>query len=181
MSKNAPEALPESNSWTERRRLPRKAALLRGVIAGATGENASDCMILDFNTGGAQVSGMKAALPIGTEISLLDTGSQRAYRARVMWSKADRSGLSFLETHTMGSALPPHLSFFWKLSLYAKLREIDRDLVRGTPVSLAFLNAGLSEVDLHFMSQLAHGDTQFERVLIDARRLLSSSPGQSNT
>jgi hypothetical protein len=180
MPKNAPEAPPVSNSWKERRRLPRKTTLLHAVIANAKGEDASDCMIQDVNAGGAQISGSKT-LPIGTEIYLLNTGNQLAYLAKVMWSKSDRSGLSFLQTHTMGSGLPPHLTFLWKLYLEAKLREIDRDLVRGVPVSLAFLKAGLSEVDLHYISQHANGDIQFERALTHAKRLLSPSAAQSKT
>jgi len=180
MPKNAPEALPVSNSWAERRRLPRKTTLLRAVVADANGENASDCKIYDINAGGAQISVSKA-LPIGTEICLLDTGNQLAYLAKVMWSKSDRCGLSFLQTHTMGSGLPPHLTFLWKLYLDAKLRQIDRDLARGVSASLAFLNAGLSEVDLHYMSRHVNGDIQFERAVIHAKRLLSPSARPAKT
>jgi hypothetical protein len=178
MSRNAPAVSPVSNSWEERRRLPRKRTLLLAVIADANGENASDCTIQDVNAGGAQIN-FPETLAIGSEIYLLDTGSQLAYMAKVMWSKSGRSGLSFLQTHPLGSGLPAHLTFLWRLYLEAKLGEIDRALDRGVPAGLAFLNAGLSEVDLHFMSQRASGDMEFESALVHAKRLLSFAASQS--
>jgi hypothetical protein len=180
MPKNATEARPVSDSWKDRRRLPRKTTLLRAIIAGPRGEDASDCMILDLSAGGAQISVSKTPA-IGTEICLLDTGNQLAYAAKVMWSKSDRCGLLFLETHTMGVGLPPHLTFLWKLCLETKLKEIDRDLARGVSARLAFLNAGLSEVDLYYMSQCANGDAQFERALSRAKSLWSPDVGQAQT
>ncbi len=180
MPKNAAEAQPVANAWTDRRRLPRKTTLLRAIIAGPKGEDASDCMIQDLNAGGAQISASKTPAK-GTELCLLDTGNQLAYLAKVMWSKGDRCGLLFHETHTLGVGLPSHLTFLWKLCLEAKLKDIDRDLAKGASARLAFLNAGLSEVDLHYMSQCAKGDAQFERALNRAKSLWSPEVGQPQT
>ncbi len=154
--------------------------MLRAVIVDANGENASDCVVHDVNAGGAQI-GVSRTLEIGTDIYLLDKGNQLAYLAKVMWSKPDRCGLSFLHTHSVGPGLPPHLIFLWKLWLLAKLKEIDRNISNGAPARLAFLSAGLSEVDLHFMSQRAKDDAQFERVLTLAKRLWSAATERVET
>lgn len=169
MSKTASAPAPDQQPH-ERRRLERKPALLRAVIVEANGQNARNCLIRDINAGGAQVSA-SISFPNGTEVYLLDVGNQIAHHAKLVWSKADRSGLSFGESHRMGMGLPLHLSFLWKLLLEAKLQDIERNIGSGISAGSAFMNAGLSGVDLDLMAQRAAGDAGFEEALQRARRL----------
>src|SRR5215471_4651733 len=166
MSNNAPApAVPTPELQPhERRRLERKPALLRAVIVEANGQNARNCMIVDINAGGAQVSA-STSFPVGTDVYLLDVGSQIAHFAKLVWSKADRSGLCFVESHRMGMGLPLHLSFLWKLLLEAKLRDIERNIGNGVSAGSAFMSAGLSGVDLDLMAQRAAGNPGFEEAL----------------
>jgi hypothetical protein len=127
-------------------------------------------LIRDINAGGAQVSA-SISFPQGTEVYLLDVGNQIAHHAKLVWSKADRSGLSFVESHRMGMGLPLHLSFLWKVLLEAKLQDIERSIGSGISAGSAFMHAGLSGVDLDLMAQRAAGDAGFEEALHRARRL----------
>jgi hypothetical protein len=170
MSKTAPAPAADPQPH-ERRRLERKPTFLRAVIVEANAQNARNCLILDINAGGAQVSA-SITYPNGTEVYLLDVGNQIAHHAKLVWSKADRSGLSFLESHRIGMGLPLHLSFVWKLLLEAKLQDIERNIGSGISAGSAFMNAGLSRVDLDLMAQRAAGDAGFEEALNRARRLL---------
>ena len=171
MSKNAPQPAPDLQPH-ERRRLERKPALLRAVIVEASGQNVRDCFIVDINAGGAQVSAT-ISFPNGTEVYLLDVGNQIAYSAKVVWSKSDRSGLSFADCHRMATGLPLHQSFLWKLLLEAKLRDIERNIGNGISAGSAFMNAGLSGVELDLMARRAAGDAGFEEALQRARMLLN--------
>jgi hypothetical protein len=154
----------------ERRRLERKPTLLRAVIVEANAQNARNCLILDINAGGAQVS-TSIRYPNGTEVYLLDVGNQIAHHAKLVWSKADRSGLSFVESHRIGTGPPLHLSFLWRLLLEAKLQDIERNIGSGISAGSAFMSAGLSGADLDLMAQRAAGDAGFEEALHRARRL----------
>jgi len=171
MSGNAPAPAPDLQPH-ERRRLERKPAFLRAVIVEANGQNARKCLIHDINAGGAQVSA-SISFPKGTEVCLLDVGNQIAHVAKLAWSKADRSGLSFVESHRMATGLPIHLSFLWKLLLEAKLRDIERNIGNGISAGSAFMNASLSGVELDLMAQRAAGDAGFEETLHRARQLLN--------
>ena len=157
----------------ERRRLARKPAFLRAVIVEAKTQNARNCLILDINAGGAQVSALMR-YPEGTELYLIDIAHQIAYAAKLLWTKADRSDLSFTESHRIGMGLPLHWSFLWKILLEAKLRDIERNIGNGISAASAFMNAGLSAIDLDMMAQRAAGDAAFEQALHRARQLLAS-------
>lgn len=176
MSKNASAAEADLKPH-ERRRLPRKPTLMSAVLVEANGQNACGCLILDTNAGGAQVSAT-ISHPIGTEVCLLDVGNQIAHFATVVWSKADRNGLSFVESRRIGMELPDNLSFLWRLLLEAKLRDIERNIGNGVSVGLAFMNAGLSTLDLDLMAQRATGDAGFEEALGRGRKLLDAEGQQ---
>ena len=175
MSKNAPAPapIPDPKSWEDRRKFVRKPTFLRAVVADANGQNPQDCTVLDISAGGAQVSAA-ASYATGAQVCLLDVGNQVAYIAKVAWSKDGRSGLSFGDKHAIGMGLAPSHSFLWRLLLEAKLRDIERDIGKGAPVSLAFMIADLSEVQLHFMAQRATGDARFEQALRRASELLNA-------
>ena len=157
----------------ERRRLDRKPTFLRAVIVEAKTQNARNCLILDINAEGAQVSALMR-YPKDTQLYLLDVPHQIAYAAQLLWSKADRSGLSFTESHRIGNGLPLHWSFLWKVLLEAKLRDIERNIGNGISAASAFMSAGLSAMDLDMMAQRAAGDAAFEQSLHRARQLLQS-------
>jgi len=168
--KEAPASLAIDGS--ERRRLPRKATLMAGVIADSNGEDATDCTILDMNGRGAQISVPKT-LHTGGQIYLLDTCNRAAYLAAVVWTKDDRAGLAFLRGCTVKRGMPPGLRFLSRLLLEAKLREIDRLIANGLSVGLAFNSVGLAEEHLHQIAPDATGDEKFEQAVIYARRLLN--------
>ena len=172
MSKPAPAPAPDEEPH-ERRRLERKPTYLRAVIVDAKTQNARNCLILDINAGGAQVSALMR-YPKGTELYLLDIAHQIAYAAKLVWTKADRGGLSFTESHKIGMGLPLHWSFLWKVLLEAKLRDIERNIGNGISAASAFMSAGLSALDLDMMAQRAAGDAGFEQALHRARQLLQS-------
>ena len=158
------------SSSIERRRLPRKVALMRAVVASVNGDNVFDCMIRDMNTGGAQIDYSKT-LSVGEEVYLLDIGNRGAHLAKVVWTNSDRAGLSFLKSYAVGLGLPLPLKFLWRLLLEAKLKEIDRAIRQGIPVGLAFSTVGLAEEDLHRLTPYAAGDEKFELLLLLAKRL----------
>jgi len=109
--------------------------LLSGVVADVNGEKASDCIIQDMHAHGAQI-GLSKKLPMGAQIYLLDTSNRTAYLASVAWNNSHRAGLSFVQSHAIGFALPPKLKFLWRLLLEAKLREVDRIVAKGIPLEL---------------------------------------------
>ena len=172
MSKPAAAPAPDPEPH-ERRRLERKPTFLRAVIVDANTQDARNCLILDINAGGAQVSALMR-YPKGTEVYLVDLAHQVAYAATLVWTKADRGGLCFTESHRIGMGLPLHWSFLWRLLLEAKLRDIERNIGNGISPASAFMNAGISALDLDMMTQRATGDAGFEQALHRARQLLQS-------
>ena len=172
MPRKAPKA--ESDVASEpRRRLPRKSALLSGVVADLNGEQASDCTIADINTGGAAI-GTTRKLPIGAQVYLLDTGNRAAHLARVVWTNinANRSGLAFLRSHAMGPGLPPRMRVLWRLLVEAKLRQADRAVAMGIDAELALGTVGLTREHVHQMARYANGDKRFLQLLHRVEHLL---------
>jgi hypothetical protein len=156
---------------SEQRRLPRKNVLLSGVIADAKGEATSECIIRDMHAQGAAVSVLKP-LQVGAHVLLLDTGNGTAHEARVAWSRANRSGLSFTRSYTMGLGLPPALKFLWRLLFEAKLRQAERAVASGVSAKLALGASGLTREFIHQVARRAMPDKKFPQLLRRARRLL---------
>jgi hypothetical protein len=151
--------------------MPRKHVLLHGVLADAQGEAASECIIRDIHARGAAIS-LERKLPIGAQVFLLDTGNGTAHAARVVWNRADRTGLSFVRSFAMGLGLPPRLKFLWRLLFGAKLRQTERALAAGISVELALGTVGLTRELIHQMARHAAPDERFRRLLLRAERLL---------
>jgi hypothetical protein len=170
MQKNAPEAAAGS-APSEQRRLPRKNVLLSGVVTDAKGESASECIIRDTHTQGAAVSVLKP-LQVGAQVFLLDTANGAAHEARVAWSRAGRSGLSFTRSYTMGLGLPPGLKFLWRLLLEAKLRQAERAAAGGVSGELALNAVGLTREHIHQIARQAMPDKRLPPLLQQVRRLL---------
>jgi PilZ domain-containing protein len=170
MSRKAPTAAtgPESS---EQRRLPRKAALLSGVLADLNGGETLDCAIQDINARGAAV-GVSRKLPFGGQVYLLDTGNRFAHLARVVWCKGDRAGLMFVQSYAMGPGLPPRMRFLWRLLLEAKLRQADRAVAMGISAELALGTVGLTREHVHQMARYATADRRFQSLLHRVERLL---------
>jgi hypothetical protein len=157
---------------SERRRWPRKPALISAVVADLNGENACDCSIRDISAGGAQIT-LSRKLPTGAKICLLDPSGRLAHVATVAWSNSNRAGLMFHQSHVLGAGLPPGLKFIWRLALEAKLKEIEGVIEMGVPAEQACSSVGFAEDDLHQMARQADGDEKFELVLHHAKRLLN--------
>lgn len=155
------------------RRLPRKQVLLKGVVTDVAGNDGADCAIADLNVLGAQVR-ISRPLSVGAQIILLDPSNTTAHVANVVWSSAERAGLCFVQSHTMGLGLPPRLNFLWKLLLEAKLKDISRVIARGAPNKLAASTVGLTEGLLHCIEPHASPDAELGRLLGQARRVLES-------
>lgn len=170
MSTNARTVAPGPTS-SEQRRLPRKNALLCGILADLSGETASDCTIQDINARGAAI-GIPGKLPIGAQAYLLNTGNGAAHLARVVWSNADRSGLLFVQSYAMGFGLPPRMRFLWRLLFEGKLRQVDRAVAMGIEAELALSTVGLTREHVHQLARYAGADKRFQRLLLRAGRLL---------
>ena len=166
-----PRTVAPDPTSSEQRRLPRKNALLSGILSDLNGETASDCTIQDINARGAAI-GIPGKLPIGAQAYLLDTGNRAAHLSRVVWSNADRSGLLFVQSYAMGFGLPPRMRFLWRLLLEAKLRQVDRAVAMGIQAGLALSTVGLTREHVHQLARYAGTDKRFRRLLLRAGRLL---------
>lgn len=155
----------------EQRRLPRKAVLLNGVLTDLEGEQALDCAIHDINARGAAVSASRE-LPFEGQVYLLDSGNRAAHLARIVWSKGNRAGLLFVQSHTMGPGLPPKMRFLWRHLLEAKLRQADRAVAMGVPAELALGTVGLTREHVHQMARYAPADERFHGLLQRVEALL---------
>lgn len=156
MRKAALIETPDGASF-EQRRLPRKNVLLSGVLISASGETGSHCIIRDMHSSGAAIS-VSRPLQIGGRVFLLDTANAAAHDARVAWSRADRSGLSFTRNYVMGLGLPPALRFLWRFLLEARLQQAERAIASGVDADLACGTAGLTREYIHHMSRYASSD-----------------------
>jgi hypothetical protein len=163
MRRNAGESARKARP-SEQRSLPRKKALLNAVVVDIGGEISSDCTIEDINARSAQIS-FSSAVPIDTQIYLLDASNRTAHLARVMWCRSDRAGLRFIESHTIDSRLPQDLKFLWKAFLEAKFKEVYRHVSAGVPFALALTTAGLDEEHLRQMARYARVEKRFEILL----------------
>lgn len=166
---------PDGSSF-EQRRLPRKNVLLSGVLISANGETASECIIRDMHASGAAISVLKP-LQVGSRVFLLDTANAAAHDARVAWSRADRSGLSFTRSYAMGMGLPPAFKFLWRLLFEAKLQQAERAVATGVSAEVALSAVGLSRERMHQMVRQAMPDKKIPQLLARFRRLLKTSQG----
>ncbi len=156
----------------EQRQLPRKGVLLAGVIADPDGKNAIDCMIRDINVRGAQIQ-LPRDLQLGEELLLLNTRNEIAHLATVVWTDADRAGLSFVRSYALEGTLPSHLEFLWKLFLDAKFRQIGTLIECGIPVAAASSVVGLTEDYLERCVKRGAFDQKNEFLFHQAKRLLN--------
>ena len=173
MQKTAPDAAPNP-APAEQRRLPRKNALLGGVIADLNTQQAWDCTIHDINARGAAIS-VGGRLPVGVELYLLDTANREVHLARVMWSNYERSGLLFAQSHAMGLGLPPRMRFLWGLLLDAKLRQAERAVASGASSETALGSVGLTREHVHQMARFASADKRFRKLLARVEQLLQDA------
>jgi len=157
----------------DQRWLLRKDALLDGVLADADGAAASECIIRNIHVLGASLS-LERTLSISAQVVLLDTSNEAAHVARVVWSNADRAGLSFVRSYAMGSGLPHKMKFLWRLLFEAKLRQADRAVAAGISRESAVGTIGLTKQYIRRMAPHAAGDEPFQRLLLGAERLLDA-------
>jgi hypothetical protein len=170
MRKNLLIESPDS-ATIEQRRLPRKNVLLSGVLISASGETASECSIRDMHVSGAAINVSKP-LQVGSRVFLLDTANAAAHDARVAWTRADRSGLSFTRNYVMGLGLPPALRFLWRYLVEARLRQAERAIASGVSADLALGTAGLTREFMHQMARYASSDKRLKQLLRGATELL---------
>jgi hypothetical protein len=157
---------------SEQRRLARKGVLLDGALADIAGRGASRCTIVDIHRSGAAVTLKKAkTLPTGASVFLLDIANRNAHEARVAWSRADRSGLSFVRSYAMDLGLPPRLNFLWRILFEAKLGQAQRAVAAGASGELALNSIGLTREHSRQMTRYAANDILFRNLLVAAERL----------
>jgi hypothetical protein len=173
MRKTARTTLIETpdGASSEQRRLPRKNVLLSGVLINASGETGSDCIIRDMHSSGAAIS-LPKPLQVGSRVFLLDIANAAAHDARVAWSRADRSGLSFTRSYAMGLGLPPALRFMWRFLFEARLRQAERAIASGVEADLALGTEGITREYIHHMGRYASSDKRLLQLLQKATRLL---------
>ena len=167
--KKAPNAGVDPPS-PDQRWLPRKDALLDGVLADADGAAASECVIQNIHVLGASLS-LERTLPISAHVVLLDTSNEAAHVARVIWSKGDRAGLSFIRSYAMGPGLPHTMRFVWRLLFEAKLRQVERAVAAGVSRESAVGTIGLTKQYIRQMAPHAASDERFQRLLLSVERL----------
>ena len=170
MRKTALIDTPDATSF-EQRRLPRKNVLLSGILINASGETGWDCIIRDMHSSGAAVS-VSRPLQVGSRVFLLDIANAAAHDARVAWSRADRSGLSFTRNYAMGLGLPPALRFLWRFLFEARLRQAERAMASGIEADLALGMGGITREYIHQMSRYASSDKRLLQLLQRAINLL---------
>jgi hypothetical protein len=155
----------------EQRRLPRKNVLFSGVLISASGETGCDCIIRDMHASGAAIS-LSRPLQVGSRVFLLDIANAAAHDARIAWTRADRSGLSFTRNYAMGLGLPPALRFLWRFLFEARLSQAERTIASGVDADLACGTAGLTREYIHQMSRYASSDKRLLQLLQRAITLL---------
>ena len=155
----------------DQRWLPRKDTRLDGVLADADGEAASECVIRNIHVLGASVS-LERELSINAQVVLLDTNNEAAHLARVIWSRADQSGLALIRSYAMGSGLPHRMRFVWRLLFEAKLRQVERAIAAGISRQSAVGTIGLTKPYIREMAPHAVSDERFQHLLLSAERLL---------
>src|SRR4029450_1064873 len=129
---------------SERRRWPRKPALMSAIVADGDGENACSCSIREMSADGAQIR-ISRELPVGAKIYLVNASNGVAYLATVVWSNFNRAGLSFSQRHVIGVGLPPGVKFIWRLVREAKLKEVEGVVAMGVPIEQACSSGGFAE------------------------------------
>jgi hypothetical protein len=170
MRKTALIDTPDAASF-EQRRLPRKNVLLSGMLISASGDTAWECSIRDMHASGAAINVSKP-LQVGSRVFLLDTANAAAHDARIAWSRADRSGLSFTRNYVMGLGLPPALRFLWRYLVEARLRQAERAIASGISADLALGTSGLTREFIHQMARYASSDKRLQQLLHSATALL---------
>jgi len=130
----------------ERRRQGRKRVLFSGLVVDSDGKNTTECTIQDLNTHGAQLA-LSRELARGSQLYLLDTQNRTAYQATVVWSEADRAGLSFSRAYGLDMGLPPELHFLGHLLVEAKVGQMISLLQRGFSVDVSSGIVGLTRED----------------------------------
>ena len=92
------------------RRASRKRTLLGGKVIYAEGNSVHDCTIRDISENGARIALARGEC-IPTRVFLMDRRTANVYEARVTWIKVPDFGLSFVNTYSLESELPPELQF----------------------------------------------------------------------
>lgn len=157
----------------ERRRMMRTRMLRNGVIADENGEDSIACSILDTSASGAQIQLSNWTLQRDAEIYLVDTSNDMAHWATVVWTKADRTGLSFVRSYSLERTLHPRLEFLRRLLVEAKLGQVQAHVRCGVAVDEAARAAGLSE---DYLKRFGMGGIFEEKVALllhQAKRLFS--------
>ncbi|MGH7554943.1 MAG: PilZ domain-containing protein [Longimicrobiales bacterium] len=151
----------------------RKRVLLNAVIADEDGENAVACSILDTSTYGAKVQLSDWTLQRDSQIFLIDTSNERAHLATVVWTDADRAGLSFVRSYALEAALPPRFEFLKRHLVEAKLRQVQALVSSGAAAEEAARAVGLSEEYLKRFGMSGIFEEKVALLLHQAKRLFS--------
>jgi hypothetical protein len=164
---------PPDSPAADRRRMLRQRVLLSGAIADESGENAIACSILEINGSGAKIQLSSWTLQHHSEVYLVDTRSEMAHFATVVWTDADRTGLSFVRSYSLDLTLPPRMAFLRKLLVETKLRQVRALTYRGIQVEEAASALGLSEDYLERFGMRGLFDEKVALLLHEAKRLFS--------
>lgn len=105
----------------DRRRSPRKRALLTGRVAYGEGAFTLNCTIRDISSTGARI-----ALPKGqtvpNELYLVDVRNGCAYEAEVAWRGTFEVGLIFVARKILVDLADPRLRFLREIWIEAAVR-----------------------------------------------------------
>jgi hypothetical protein len=134
----------------DRRAFPRTSVLWGAFIVRSDGHSAFDCIIRNINDGGAEISSKKP-FELGERIYLVVPRSQIAYLASVVWTNADRMGLSFGRTWDVESGLPAELHFLSRALVPAKLSHMMGLVQCGMPLTEAAASVGWTKDEMEHL------------------------------
>ena len=97
----------------ERRREPRRRALLKGKIVYVDNSFSADCTIRDLSPTGARI--LAAPEAIRGDPFLIVVKEVVVHRSRVAWRLDEQTGLQFVQSSELGGDVPLHLKTIQRL------------------------------------------------------------------
>jgi hypothetical protein len=104
-----------SSQVAEKRKSPRKKAILRGKMVSERGAQSIDCTIRDISDTGARID-LAADQIVPAHFVLIDMRNGNAYEAEVKWRMRSQIGMSFVRCISLDGPLSPenrYLKHLW--------------------------------------------------------------------
>ena len=96
----------------ERRPIARKKVLFSAVAVQEFGRNTIACQVRDISAKGAKIA-VSRNVDLPRDLHLIIVRDYTAYRAQLVWRKADEAGLAFIEALDLRANADSALSRIW--------------------------------------------------------------------